>query len=86
MAQRYHLAQTIEDSGMTLTCVQTVEDGIGVQISAIFTRDRRAIHESAWCACDEDPLATGDGVYFRDEITGSHGWACPTCRKIAQTG
>lgn len=35
-----------------------------------------------WCVCAE---AT-EQVYWRDPVTGSHGWACAKCKGITQVG
>lgn len=36
-----------------------------------------------WCSGHEK---TPDPVYYRDTKSGLHGWMCPLCRGIVQTG
>ena len=35
-----------------------------------------------WCQCQPE----GDTVYFRNPLTGTHGWMCFACRGITQMG
>ena len=41
--------------------------------------------KSHWCQGHESEQEP-DTVYYRDKRSGSHGWACGTCRGIVQTG
>lgn len=40
------------------------------------------IVEGSWCDCQR----TDGQAYFRNPVTGGHGWACPICLRIIQTG
>lgn len=36
----------------------------------------------SWCQCKPE----GEQVYFRNPVTGTHGWMCSCCRCITQMG
>ncbi len=38
-----------------------------------------------WCKCQPDSMPD-NMAYFRNPISGNHGWMCVTCQGILQTG
>lgn len=44
------------------------------------------IRQPGWCRCAECPPDQPPQAYFRDQVTGAHGWMCCACRKTTQQG
>lgn len=60
---------------------------LGPHEEALLTSDGRTVRREAWCACG--PAASGNPVrYERWTLQGrqAHGWACTSCRAVAQAG
>lgn len=66
----------------------TVLDGTAVPETVMLTGDGRTVWTSTWCRCAAAALMV-DAVYFElwtAQGRASHGWACPGCRHVVQTG
>lgn len=74
-------------NGEALPIIRALMDAAGancVRLSA----DGRQVITARWCECPPDALRSESVYYERHTPEGrvAHGWACPVCRQIVQTG
>lgn len=44
------------------------------------------LKQPGWCDCNTGAPEPPEEAYYRDAITGAHGWICCRCRKVTQLG
>jgi hypothetical protein len=60
--------------------LQQANDGNTLELAA--AQANFEIRKHGWCQCAQPKK----DAYYRDNVSGAHGWMCSACRKTTQTG
>lgn len=78
----------IEARGLDATDPQVWRELCGPAMTTELSEDGRYFESRRWCSCDEE--RAGEGAVYVERWTAVgrvfHGWVCPSCRRLTQTG
>lgn len=63
-----------------------IAEAIGPPYGALLTSDARLVDRSDWCRCTNPADEWVRYEYWTAEGRSAHGFACPVCRRVTQTG
>lgn len=82
------VAALIEARGLDENCSDVWRELCGPATTTELSEDGRYFESGRWCACDEE--RAGEGAVYVERWTTNgrtfHGWVCPSCRGLQQTG